>query len=203
MMQLYYLPFACSLSPHIVLCELGMPFELVKVDKKTNTAANGKNFLDISPNGYVPALALESGDVITEGPAIVQYLADLKPEKKLAPANGTIERTHLQTWLNFISTELHKGMSPLFNPHFSDEVKTVFSDKLFKRFDYVNSVLSKQDYVLGDTFSVADAYLFTVLNWCKGLKIDLAKWPALAAFVNRIGSRPAVKEAIQAEMSNR
>lgn len=202
-MQLYFLPFACSLSPHIVLNELGIPFDLVKVDKKTNTAANGKKFTDVSPNGYVPALVIDSGDVITEGPAIVQYLADLKPEKKLAPANGTIERTHLQTWLNFISTELHKGMSPLFNPAFSDEVKAVFSEKLFTRFNYINTVLGKQDYLLGSAFSVADAYLFTVLNWCKGLKIDLAQWPALAAFVARIASRPAVQQAIQEEIKGK
>lgn len=202
-MQLYYLPFACSLSPHIVLNELDIPYDAVKVDGKTKMAANGKNFLTVSPNGYVPALELDSGDVITEGPAIVQYLADLKPEKKLAPANGTIERTHLQTWLNFISTELHKGMSPLFNPNFSDEVKSVFSDKLFKRFDYLETVLSKQDYLLGSHFSVADAYLFTVLNWCKGLKIDLAKWPALSAFMSRISSRPSVQAAIQTEIKSK
>lgn len=202
-MQLYYLPFACSLSPHIVINELGIPCDIIKVDGKTKMAANGKNFLSVSPNGYVPALELDSGDVITEGPAIVQYLADLKPEKKLAPANGTIERTHLQTWLNFISTELHKGMSPLFNPHFSAEVKSIFTDKLFKRFDYLETVLSKQEYLLGHDFSVADAYLFTVLNWCKGLKIDLAKWPALTAFVSRISSRPSVQAAIQAEIKNK
>lgn len=202
-MQLYFLPFACSLSPHIVLKELGIPFDLYKVDKKTRTASNGQDYLAINPNGYVPALVIESGAVITEGPAIVQYLADLHPEKNLAPANGTIERTHLQSWLNFISTELHKGMSPLFNPDFSDEVKSVFSDKLFKRFDYLETVLSKHDYILGQSFSVADAYLFTVLNWCRGLKIDLAKWPSVAAYVARIAERPAVKAAIEEEIKKK
>lgn len=198
-MKLYYAPDTCSLSPHIVLRELGLPFELVTVDNKTKQAADGRDFRAVNPKGYVAALELDDGRVLTEGPVIVQYLADLKPESGLAPAVGTWERIRLQEWLNFVTSEIHAGSAPLFNAALPEEAKAFFRDKLYKRFDYLQDTLRRQDYLAGAAFSVVDAYLFTVLGWCKFFSIDLGRWPALPAYVERVGARPAVQAALRAE----
>lgn len=198
-MKLYFAPETCSLSPHIVLRELDLPFELVRVDNRTKRTADGADFLAINPKGYVAALQLDDGAVLTEGPAIVQYLSDLKPQAGLSPPNGTLARARLQEWLNFISSEIHATSHPLFSPTIADEVKAVFRDKLCRRFDLVAATLARQDYLMADGFGVADAYLFTVLRWMKGFSIDVGHWPAIAAFMRRIGERPAVKAALAAE----
>jgi glutathione S-transferase len=198
-MKLYYSPGACSLSPHIVLRELGEPVTLVKVDLKTKRTETGADYLAINGKGYVPALELDDGQVLTEGPAIVQYLADRKPQAGLAPAGGTMERYRLQEWLNFISTELHKQFSPLFAPDTPDAVKQAQQQRLANRFDWLSKQLEGKDWLLGARFSVADAYLFTVLNWCRFLGIELAKWPVLAQYQARVAARPAVQEALRAE----
>jgi glutathione S-transferase len=198
-MKLYYSPAACSLSPHIVLRELALPFELVKVNLKTKRTADERDFTAINPKGYVPALELDDGQVLTEGPAIVQYLADRKPEAGLAPPNGTLARYRLQEWLNFISTELHKQFSPLFAPNTPDATKDAQRERLAARFDWLSKQLEGKDYLLGKDFSVADAYLFTVLSWGRHVGIDLAKWPTLKQYVERVAARPAVQEALKAE----
>ncbi|AVS86433.1 glutathione transferase GstA [Paracidovorax avenae] len=198
-MKLYYAPYTCSLSPHIVLRELGLPFDLVKVDNKTHRTADGRDFLAINPKGYVAALELDGGQVLTEGPAIVQYLADLQPESGLAPAAGTWERVRLQEWLNFVTSEVHAGSAPLFHAALPEEAKGFFRTKLFQRFDFLQATLARQDYLAGAAFSVADAYLFTVLGWCRFFSIDLGRWPALQAYVRRISARPAVQAALRAE----
>jgi glutathione S-transferase len=198
-MKLYYAPYTCSLSPHIVLRELGLPFELVRVDNKTKLVADGRDFRTINPKGYVAALELDDGQVLTEGPAIVQYLADLRPDSGLAPPAGSWERVRLQEWLNFVTSEIHAGSAPLFNAALPDDARSFFREKLFRRFDYLQPTLDRQDYLTGVAFSVADAYLFTVLGWCKFFAIDLAPWPALLAYVRRIGARPAVQAALRAE----
>lgn len=198
-MKLYYAPDTCSLSPHIVLRELALPFELVRVNNKTKQTSDGRDFRTINPKGYVAALELDNGQVLTEGPAIVQYLADLKPESGLAPAAGSWERVRLQEWLNFITSEIHAGSAPLFNAGLPEKVRTLFCEKLFTRFDFLQDTLSQQAYITGDAFSVVDAYLFTVLGWCRFFSIDLSHWPALSAYVTRIGARPAVQEALRVE----
>lgn len=198
-MKLFYRPGACSLSPHIVLREAGMTFELDRVDTKAGKTQSGGDFASINPKGYVPTLQLDDGQFLTEGVAIVQYLADRKPETKLAPASGTIERYRLQEWLNFIATEIHKGFSPLFNRNAPEEVRQAQLSRLGTRLDYVATQLEKRPFLMGTTFSVADAYLFTILNWAKIVKLDLARWPALSAFQDRVGSRPAVRAAMEAE----
>ncbi len=198
-MKLYFSPGACSLSPHIVLRELGLPFDLVKVDLQSKKLSDGSDYYKVNPKGYVPLLILDDGTAITEGPAIVQYLADLKPKSGLAPANGTLPRYQLQSWLNFISTELHKQFSPLFNPAIPDAVKTIQKERLALRFDYINDVLKSQEYLMPGGFTVADAYLFTVMRWAKPMDISLDRWPALQAYMARIKSRPAVHAAQKAE----
>jgi glutathione S-transferase len=197
-MKLYYSPGACSLSPHIVLCEAGLPHELIKVDLKTKKTEHGDDFNAINAKGYVPTLITESGEGLTEGPAIVQFLADLAPAKKLAPAAGTMERVRLQEWLNFISTELHKGFSPLFGKA-PAEWQAVVRNTLAARFTTLAATLEKQPYLLGEPFSVADAYLFTVLNWSQWVKIDLTPWPALVAYQARVAARPGVQQALKKE----
>ncbi|TPG86242.1 glutathione transferase GstA [Pseudomonas mandelii] len=198
-MKLYYAPHACSLAPHIVLRELGLPFELIHVDNTTKRTASGEDFLAINSKGYVAALQLDNGQVLTEGPAILQYLADLRPEANLAAANGTFERVRLQECLNFISTEIHGGLGWLFSSQFPDEVKALIKEKLFKRFVVLSQALERQDYLMADGFSIADAYLFTVLRWAHLFAIDLDQWPALVRFQVRIDQRPAVKAALAAE----
>jgi glutathione S-transferase len=198
-MKLYYSPNACSLSPHIVLRELGIPFEIERVHGGTKKTASGADYKTINPLGYVPLLKTDDGQSITEGVAIVQYLADRKPEAKLAPPAGSFDRVRLQEWLTFISSEIHKSFSPLFAKALSDDAKQFFKDKLAGRFDWVNEQLAKKNFLMGDAFTVADAYLFTVLRWTKNVGIDLAKWPNLDAYQKRIGERPAVKAALEAE----
>jgi len=198
-MKLYFAPGACSLSPHIALREAGLAFTPVKVSTKTHQTEDGGDFYVVNPKGYVPVLELDDGTRLTEGPAIVQYIADQAPASRLAPANGTIERYQLQEWLNFITTELHKQYSPMFDPSTSDEVKTKQRDKLAKRYDWIAQQLGDKDYLTGPTFTVADAYLFTVTNWAKPTGIDLARWPALQSFQKRVAARPHVQEAMKAE----
>lgn len=198
-MKLFIKPGACSLSPHIVLEEAGLPYETEVVDLKTKQLASGGDYAAINPKGYVPALQLESGELLTEGPAIVQYLADLVPEKYLAPANGTLARYKLQSWLTFIGTEIHKSFSPFFNPAAPDAWKDVARANLDRRLGYTNQHLADHEYLLGTDFSVADAYLFTVLNWAKAIKLDLAQWPHLQAFHARVAARPGVQRAMKAE----
>jgi glutathione S-transferase len=198
-MKLYYAPGACSLSPHIVARELGIAFELKKVNNKDKTIEGGGDYWKVNPRGYVPALELDDGQILTEGPAIVQYLADRKPEAGLAPKNGAFERYRLQEWLNFLTSEIHKQFSPLFKPNTPDEYKKIAKENLATRFDWLERQLAGKDYLMGKQFTVADAYLFVLLNWSKVQNIELARWPNLAAFQARVGARPKVQEALQAE----
>ena len=198
-MKLFYKPGACSLSPHIVLEESGLPYESESVDLKTKVTASGADFLAINPKGYVPALLLDSGELLTEGPAIVQYLADQVPAMRLAPANGTLERYRLQSWLTFIGTELHKSFSPFFNPAAGDDWKAIARANLERRLAYTDAQLAGNSYLLGEDFTVADAYLFTVLSWAKFIKLDLAQWPNLATYQARVAARPKVQAALKAE----
>jgi glutathione S-transferase len=198
-MKLYYSPGACSLSPHIVMRELGIPVELKKVNTKDKTIEGGGDFSKVNGRGYVPVLELDNGQVLTEGPAIVQYLADLKPDAGLAPKNGSLERYRLQEWLNFLTSEVHKSFTPLFKPNTPEEYKKIAKENLAARFDWLDKQLTGKDYLTGKTFTVADAYLFVLLNWTKFQNIDLSRWPNLAAFHARVGARPKVQEALQAE----
>ena len=199
-MKLYFSPAACSFSPHVALREAGLDFELVKVDLKTGKiVGNGSDFARINPKGYVPVLELDDGSVLTEGPAIVQYIADLKPASGLAPQAGTFERYRLQEWLGFINSEIHKGFSPLFNLATPDDYKTTIRANLAKRLAFVAGYLEQNDFLLGKQFSVADGYLYTVLNWGQWTGIDLSRWPSLVAFQERIGARESVQAARAAE----
>jgi glutathione S-transferase len=198
-MKLYYAPGACSLSPHIVSRELGLALELKKVNNKDKTIEGGGDYWKVNPRGYVPALELDNGQILTEGPAIVQYLADQKPESGLAPKNGTFERYRLQELLNFLTSEVHKQFSPLFKPNTPEDYKAIAKQSLATRFDWLDKHLAGKDYLTGKQFTVADAYLFVLLNWTKFQSIDLAKWSNLAAFHKRVGERPKVQEALQAE----
>ena len=199
-MKLYFSPGACSFSPHIALREAGVDFELVKVDLKNHKlAANGGDYLAINPKGYVPVLELDNGERLSEGPAIVQYIADLKPELGLAPAAGSFERYRLQEWLAFINSEVHKGFSPLFNPATPADYKPTVLAQLRKRFEWVEKELGGKDYLTGAQFCVADAYLFTVSNWAGHVGLELGDLPQLQAYRQRVGSRPAVQAAMRAE----
>jgi glutathione S-transferase len=198
-MKLYYAPGACSLSPHIVAREAGIAVDLKKVNLKDKTIDGGGDFRRLNPKGYVPALELDNGQVLTEGPAIVQYLADQKPDTGLAPKAGSFERYKLQEWLSFITSEIHKGFSPLFKPNTPDDYKKIVKENLAVRFDLVDKQLAGKDYLTGKSFSVADAYLFTVLRWSEAVKVDLSRWPNLVAFLGRVAARPKVKEALKAE----
>jgi glutathione S-transferase len=198
-MKLYYSPGACSLSPHIVAIEAGLPIEFEKVDLAKHQTASGKDFNAINPKGYVPTLQLDDGSVLTEGPAIVQYLADQKPASGLAPANGTIDRYRVQEWLNFIGTELHKNFGPLFNPATPDAVKEISKTNIAKRLAYLNEQLASRQYLMGNNFTVADAYAFTIVNWTNFVKIDLKPYPNVVAYMGRVGARPKVQETLKAE----
>ena len=198
-MKLYLKPGACSLSPHIVLEEIGATYETEVVDLAKKVTASGANFLDINPKGYVPALMLDGGELLTEGPAIVQYLADLKPQTKLAPPNGSLARYQLQSWLTYIGTELHKNFTPFFNPAATAEMKEQAGTMLQRRFALVETQLAGKPHLLGEDFTVADAYLFTVAGWAKFVKFDLSPFPQLQAFLARVAARPAVQRALQAE----
>ena len=197
-MKLYFSPGACSLSPHIVLREAGVPFDSESVDLKAKKTKSGGDFRQVNPKGQVPTLQMEDGQILTEGSAIVQYIADRKPEAKLAPAAGTPERYRLQEWLNYIAAEIHKGFSPLFNAKASEEWKQVVREAIGAKFDFLNAALKGKDYLMG-SFSVADAYLYTILSWSDFGKIDLAKWPVLKAYFDRVGARPAVRATLEAE----
>lgn len=202
-MKLYYSPGTCSLSPHIVAREADIPVDLVRVDIRSNPhrTADGADYaLTITGKGYVPALELDDGAVLTEGAAIVQYLADYAPESGLAPPAGTFERYRLVEWLSFIGSELHKMFSPwLFHPEHGEQAAGVARGKIGERFAFIDRHLQDRRYLLGDRFTVADAYLFTIASWSRLVGIDLAAWPSLAAYADRIAARPAVQDAMRAE----
>lgn len=198
-MKLYYSPGACSFSPHVVLHESGLPFETEKVDLKAKKTASGIDYNTINPKSYVPALLMNNCELLTEGPAIVQYIADLVPQKKLAPPAGTLERYRLQEWLNYISSEIHKGFGPFFNPLASEEMRRATKLRLEKRFGFAGKTLEGRHYLMGDTFTVADAYLFIMLRWARSYGLDLSPWPALRAYIERVAARPAVVATLRAE----
>jgi glutathione S-transferase len=198
-MKLYFSPGACSLSPHIALLEAGLAFTTERVNIRTKLTASGADYTSVNPKGYVPALVLENGAVLTEVPAIIQYIADLAPEKQLTPAAGTAEHYQEIEWLTFIGTELHKNFSPLFNPAAGEDVKNGARAMLTRRFAYAALMLEGREYLVGDRFSVADGYLFTVSNWAAVVRFDLSAWPVLQAFQARIAARPAVQQAMRAE----
>jgi glutathione S-transferase len=198
-MKLYYSPGACSLSPHIVLRETGLPFDLVMASTKTHKLADGTDYYTINPKGYVPLLELDDGQRLSEGPAIVQYLGDKAPASGLMPAAGTMARYRQIEWLNFVSTELHKSYSPLFNPAMPEEGKAVYRERLKGRYKYVNEQLEGKQYLMGDSFTAADAYLFTVSSWAKHVGVDITGFANLQTYLGRVGARPAVQAALKAE----
>ena len=198
-MKLYYAPGACSLASHIALQESGLPFEIDKLNFSTKTTAGGEDFMQINPKGYVPTITLDDGSILTEGPAILQYIADRNPGSGLAPEAGTMERYRLQEWLTFIGTELHKSFSPLFNKAASDEVKNNARNMLTKRLSYVETQLANKPYLLGDRFTVADAYLFVVVSWSGHVGLDLSQFPRINEYTARIAARPSVQAAMKAE----
>ncbi len=198
-MKLYYSPGACSLSPHIALHEAGLPFEAVLASTKTHQLADGTDYYTINPLGYVPLLELDDGTRLTEGPAIVQYIADQVPDKQLAPAAGTLARYQLMAWLNLVGTELHKGFSPLFNPATPEAYKTIAKDRLAIRLRWVNEQLEGRSWLTGEQFTVADGYLFTVTNWAPRVGVDLSGLPRLLEWRARVAARPAVQAAMKAE----
>jgi glutathione S-transferase len=197
MPKLYYVPGTCALCPHIVLHEAGVSFTAEKVNPKDKTTESGQDYNAINPKGYVPALVMNNGELLTEVAVIVQYIADLVPDKKLVPLAGTIDRYRLQEWLNFVASEIHKGFSPLFNPRVPEETKTVFKERLAGRLNIAAQALADKDYLMGKTFTVADAYLYTVLRWAPRMNVDLS--PVLKAYMERIATRPAVKAALAEE----
>jgi glutathione S-transferase len=198
-MKLYYSPGACSLAPHIVARELGIPLELVKTDTKTKQTVEGEDFWGINPKGYVPALRLDDGQVLTEGPVISQYLADSKPDARLVPPSGSMERYRVLEILGYLNAEIHKTYSPLFSPATPAETRKERIEYLTKRYKLVEDWLAKGPYLTGDAFTIADAYLFTLTNWSKFVNLDLAGFPNLLAFQKRVAARPAVQEALKAE----
>ena len=198
-MKLYYSPGACSLSPHIALLEAGLPYDLVKVDLKAKKLENGDDFLSINPKGQVPVLALDSGEVVTEGPVIVQIIADKVSGKNLAPARDSAERYKLQEWLTYINSEVHKSFGPMFSPVLADDAKAFFKDRVMGKFKYLDGALAGKDYLMGKQFTVADGYLFTMLSWAERMKFDLAAMPNLLAYKARVGARPAVQAALVKE----
>lgn len=197
-MKLYYSPGACSLAAHIALEETGLPYELVKVDLRSHKLANGSDYYEINPKGYVPVLELEGGERLTEAAVVLQYIADRKPGT-LAPADGTMARYRLSEWLNFIATEIHKQFGPLWHDETPEATKATQRAALAKRFAFIEKTLAKQPYLTGDTFTIADAYLFVVVNWSGSLKVDLTPFPALRQFQARVAARPTVRAAMKAE----
>jgi glutathione S-transferase len=198
-MKLYFSPGACSLASHIALLEAGLAFTLEKVDLRSKQTADGRDFTTINPKGYVPALEMNDGNVLTEGPAILQFVADLASDRQLAPANGTLERYRLVEWLNFISTELHKNFTPLFRPTSTEDMKEAARTNLRNRLGWIATRLEGVDFLTGSQFTVADAYLFTVLGWAERVQFDLSPWPLLTAYAQRIATRPSVQQALRAE----
>ena len=198
-MKLYYSPGACSLSPHIALLEAGLPYDLVKVDLRAKKLENGDDYLKVNPKGQVPALALDNGELVTEGPVIVQMIADKAAAKNLAPARDSAERYKLQEWLTYINSELHKNIGPMFSPVLSDDAKAFFKDRATGKFKYVDGQLAGKDYLMGKQFTVADGYMFTMLSWADRMKFDLAGLSNLKAYQARVGARPKVQEALAKE----
>lgn len=198
-MKLYYSPGACSLSPHIALLEAGIPHDVVKVDLKAKKLEDGGDFLKVNPKGQVPTLQLDDGEILTEGPVIVQAIADKATGKNLAPANGTTERYRLQEWLNFLTSELHKNFSPLFAPVLSDETKQFFRDRLMSKLKHIDDKLAGRDYLMGSQFTVADGYLYTMLRWADAHKFDLSAMKNLMAYKARVAARPQVQAALKSE----
>lgn len=198
-MKLYYSPGACSLSPHIVAREAGLDLQLEKVDTKSHTYGGGRDFYKVNPKGYVPALEISAGELLTEGPAIVQYLGDQKPQSGIVPAAGSLERYRLQEMLGFINSEIHKTYSPLFNPNTEPEQAEERKEYLKKRYQYIDGLLAGREYLVGDRFTAADAYLFTVTNWAQYVKLDLSGYANLQAFQKRVAARPAVQQAMKEE----
>jgi len=198
-MKLYYFSGACSLASNIALREAGLPFELVRVDRRTRKAADGLDYSEVNPKGYVPALALDNGEVLTENVAVLQYIADRNPASKLAPPAGTMERYRLVEWLAFISSEIHKNFSPLFREDAPEDTKQYVRKVLGIRLDYLNRAIGNRPFLMGEQFTVADAYLFTVLGWSRHLNFDLGKWPQVQRYMERVGARPQVGEALKAE----
>ena len=198
-MKLYYSPGACSLSPHIALLEAGLPYDLVKVDLRAKKLENGDDYLKVNPKGQVPALALDSGELVTEGPVIVQMIADKASATNLAPARDSAERYKLLEWLNFVGTELHKNFGPMFSPVLSDDAKAFFKDRVMGKFKYLDGALTGHDYLMGKQFTVADGYLFTMLSWADRMKFDLSAMPNLLAYKARVAARPKVQEALAKE----
>jgi glutathione S-transferase len=199
MLNLYYSPGACSLASHIVAREAGLDFEIEKVDGRTKTTSGGASYYDVTAKGYVPALRLDSGEVLTEGTAIMPYLADRAPASGLMPPAGTLERYRVQEWLGYINSELHKAFSPLFGPTTPAEYKATSKAAIAKRFEWVQSQLEGRQFLVGERFTVADAYLFTILGWTRYVSMDLGDWPGLAAYADRIAARPAVLASMKAE----
>jgi glutathione S-transferase len=197
-MKLYYSPGACSLSPHIALLEAGLPYDLVKVDLRAKKLENGDDYLTVNPKGQVPALQLDSGELVTEGPVIVQMIAD-RAGKGLAPARDSAERYKLLELLNFITTEVHKNFGPIFSPVLADDAKAFFKDRVMGKFKYLDSQLAGRDYLMGKQFTVADGYLFTMLSWADRMKFDLSAMPNLVAYKDRVAARPKVQEALSKE----
>jgi glutathione S-transferase len=202
-MKLYYLTGACSLASDIALRDAGLKFELIKVDRKTKKAADGLDFNEVNPKGYVPALTLDNGEVLTENVTLLQYIADRNPAAKLAPPAGTMERYRLMEWLSFINSEVHKGFSPLFRQDAPEDTKQYARKNLLTRVDYLERALGSKSFLMGEQFTVADAYLFTVLSWSQHVNLDIGKWPQLKRFVERVGARPHVLEALKAEGSKK
>ena len=198
-MKLYYAPGACSLAPHIVAREADLPLDLIKVDLRNRTTETGQSYEQINPKGYVPALGAENGEVLTEVSAIIQYLASQAPQANLMPDQQGFERFRFLEWLGFISTEIHKGFGPLWRSNFPEDVKEAARDRLFQRFAYLDKHLAEKPYVMGESFTIADAYLFTVLNWAHVHKLDMSVYPNIAAFMSRVADRPKVREALVAE----
>ncbi len=198
-MKLYYFTGACSLASNISLREAGLPFELVKVDQRTRKTADGLDYLEVNPKGYVPALRLDNGEVLTENMAVLQYIADRNPSARLAPPPGSMERYRLVEWLAFVSTEIHKSFSPLFRDDAHDEVKNFVRKNLAGRLDYLNRALGSRSFLMDEQFTVADAYLFTVLSWGRHVNVELARWAQLQRYVERVGARPHVIEALKSE----
>ena len=198
-MKLYYAPGACSLAPHIVASEAGLNLDLEKVDLGAHKTESGRDYRAINPKGYVPALEFGAGEVLTEASAVIQYLADQAPASGLVPAQGTPERYRLLEWIGFISTELHKGFGPLWNPTTPDAVRQATIDRLRQRFAHVEESLAKGPYLTGEHFTIADAYAFTILNWTNFHKISLADYPRIRAFMDRVAARPKVQDALRQE----
>ena len=198
-MKLYYSPGVCSLAPHIMLCEAKVPHTLIKVDTGTHLTEDGTDFYTINPKGYVPVLELDGGQRLSEGPIIAQFIADHAQREDLMPAAASMARYQVMEWQNYITSELHKSFGPLFNPAFDAPAKAIFIAILRKKFSWVSDQLSGKSYLTGDSFTAADAYLFTVAGWAKYVSLDLSDFEQLQAFVKRVASRPAVQEAMKAE----